>query len=40
MIALSLRDIRDALIVAALGWPVLNLIDRVLFGLAVAGVTP
>ena len=37
MIALSLRDVAGALAVAALCWPVFNLIDRISFGLQVAG---
>ena len=36
-IALSLAIIAAVQIV---GWPILNLLDRVAFGLAVAGVTP
>ena len=38
MIALSPRDIALAFAAAAASWPVLNLIDRIAYGLQVAGV--
>lgn len=36
--ALAPRDIALAMAVAALGWPALNLLDRIVFGLFDAGV--